>query len=75
MRYLYYSEEDIELVQFVAGEDWFVFTKEFVMHAPINRLLSVLEQMDEETIYLEELDQLNAVESYKEEHYPEMLNL
>lgn len=72
MRTLEYN--DIELTQYVKGDDWFVFTDHLVIHAPLERLLSVLDDIltnKPHVVFLEELDLVNAVGVYQEEHYPE----
>ena len=65
---------DVELHQFIVGEDWFVFTTHLVIHAPIDRLLAVvIDILDNkpDVLFIEDLDLVNAIEVYKEEHYPE----
>ena len=72
MRTITYQDE--ELTQFVAGEDWFVFTTDLVIHAPFERLLAVVDEIytnRPHIIFLHDLELLNAMEDYKEEHYPE----
>ena len=72
MKTLYYG--DAELIQFVIGEDWFVFTTHFTIHAPIDRLLTVVDDLldnQQDVQLLENLDLCNAIEVYREDYYPE----
>lgn len=73
MRTLQYDND--ELFQFEYGGDWFIFTEDLVIHAPIDRILTVIEdiyQNKPEILFLQDLDLCNAIESYKEQNYPEL---
>ncbi len=75
MRTLQYDNE-VEFVQFKVGENWFIFTTDFVIQAPIDQLYNIVEDIynnDPQVTFLTDVDHVNAIEAYKEEHYPELV--
>lgn len=67
--------QDITLCQFKAGDDWVAFTTHLSLRAPLDGLLSVIDNILDnkpDVVFVEELDWVNAVQAYQEEHYPDL---
>lgn len=63
------SYEHDEIVQFDPEGDWYVFTKDFVVHAPFNKLLAIIDgwlDSEHNIVTLEGYELIHAATEYLE---------